>query len=362
MRGSSAIAVLSAVLFVQAPAFGAQEPAASGYKFSFYGHIRTDAIYDVHGMAGDDTAQYVLSKKDSDRDLRISARGTRLGLDITDNARVSGKLETDFAGVTDGASTTDLRLRHAYMTVKVGKSLEILTGQTWQLMPPEFSGTVNEFALGYSGVLWSRVPQFRATYRLNDRYTAAAAVARPTRKLTDSEGTASGLPQGQAQVQARFGKSRFTLAGAMGTWRNAGVGKARIRVIDLGYNVPLSQALTLNGQIWTGQNLYDFLGGIGQNGYGSDKVKASGGFANLLFRPAGKYFFNAAYGVDDPVSSRLPVGGRTRNSTMLANVNTTYGRAALTLEIARQVTQYKTAASHENMNNMHYQFSCKFPF
>lgn len=363
-------AALAAVLLLNgAAALRAQESMVSKYKTTFYGQVKTDVAYDEHGVAGDDYMMYVASKHDNERDFRISARGTRLGFDITDGAKVSGKIETDFIGLSESAggaagSTTDLRLRHAYVNVKAGK-FDILAGQTWHLLPLEFSGTNNEFALGYSGVLWFRAPQLRATYKHNDRLTYALAVVRPTRKLTDSEGTASGFPQVQAQAQLKAGTARFTLAGAVGQWRNTTTGqRGDITLADLGYNIPLNSMFTLNGQLWTGRNLYDFLGGIGNMGYGSDEVRASGGFANLNVKPAGKLSYNAAYGIDDPVNKKIAAAAtaKTKNMTMLANAVYLYDKVTVTLEAARQITEYKLSTGFKTVFNMHYQLSAKFPF
>lgn len=365
MRKSVSSAAILALAVCSVPSLKAQETATAKYKVNFYGHIKSDVSYDVHGVAGDDYTQYVASDKDSEKDFRSSARGTRFGLDITDGDKVSGKVETDFLGATDGASSSDLRIRHAYVTLKADK-FEVLAGQAWELLPLEFSGTNNEFAMGYSGVLWMRAPQLRVTYKAGDKVTFAAAAVRPTRKLIDAEGTASGLPQGQVQAQVKLGGAKITLMGAVGQWRNATTGqKGDVTLVDLGYNIPLNSMFTLNGQIWTGQNLYDFLGGIGNMGYGAAEVKASGGFANILIKPAGRFFFNAAYGVDNPVNTGIAASStaKTRNTTILANANCiVYDKVTVTLEAARQVTEYKLAAGYEDLDNMHYQMSFKFPF
>jgi hypothetical protein len=183
--------------------------------------------------------------------------------------------------------------------------------------------------------------------------------------LTDSEGTASGLPQIQAQAQLKTGKAKFTLVGAVGQWRNTATGqKGDITLADLGYNIPLNPVLTLNGQLWTGRNLYDFLGGIGNMGYGSDEVKASGGFVNLKVKPAGNLSYNAAYGIDDPVNTKIPAAAtaKTKNMTMLANAVYLYDKVTLTLEAARMTTEYKLNTGFKTVFNMHYQLSAKFPF
>ena len=350
----------------------AQESATSKYSVKFYGHIKSDFIYDKHGVAADDYMKYVATERNLDRDYRSSARGTRFGLDITDGDKVSAKIETDFLGLSEnvettsaGGSTADLRIRHAWVNMKAGK-WDILAGQTWHLTPLEFSGTNNEFALGYSGVLWSRAPQLRASYRAGDSMTFAAAAVRPTTKLTDSEGTASGMPQFQAQAQVKVGKAKFTLMGAYGKWRNTTtLATGEVMLADLGYNIPLTDMLTLNGQVWTGQNLADFLGGIGNMGYGGDEVKASGGFANLLIKPEGRFSYNLAYGVDNPSDSRIAASAtaKTRNTTMLANASyLAYEKVTITLEAAKQTTEYKLTTGYTELDNLHYQLSFKFPF
>lgn len=341
----------------------AQETAASKYKVNFYGHIKTDASYDEHGVTGDDYVQYVASDKASERDFRVSAKGTRFGFDITDGDKVSGKIETDFQG--DDTSNAGLRLRHAYVTLKAGR-FDILTGQTWHLTPLELSGSVNEFSMGHSGALWMRAPQVRVTYKHTDSLTLAAAAVRPTRRLTDNEGTSSGLPQAQAQAQLKLGKAKLTLMGAFGVWRKTTGERGEVKVVDFGYNVPLTSVLTLNGQVWTGQNLYDFLGGAGNvNQYGTASLRSSGGFANLLIKPAGAFSYNAAYGVDNPVNSDLAAAATAKSkfTTMLANVNwLVYEKVTLTFEASRQVTEYKLATGYEDYDNLHYQFTMKFPF
>lgn len=363
MRKSVLSAVLSLAVLCPLIA-GAQEAATSKYKVNFYGHVKTDVVYDVHGVAGDDYAYYVASDKDAERDFRVSARGTRFGLDITANDSVSGKVEADFLGVTDGGSATDLRLRHAYVTIKDGQ-YELLAGQTWHLTPLELSSTNNEFALGYSGVLWMRAPQVRLTRKFNDKLTAAVAAVRPTRKLVDAEGTASGAPQAQAQVQYKLGKAKLTLMGAYGQWKKTTHQKGEVKLIDFGFNVPVMEGLTVNGQLWTGQNLYDFLGGIGQNQYGTSAVKATGGFANVNIKPAGRFYYNLAYGVDNPVNSKIAAAAtaKTRNATALANVNwLAYEKITVTFEAAKMMTEYKLATGKDEIDNLHYQLSMKFPF
>ncbi len=355
--------LLAAAALALAGQSAAQEAVTSKYKVNFYGFVKTDAAYDSHGTGGNDYLYYVDTDKASARDFRVSSKGTRLGFDITDGDRVSGKIETDFQG--DDASNAGLRLRHAYMALKADK-FELLAGQTWHLTPLELSGTVNEFGMGFSGALWMRAPQLRVTYKHGDRLSFAAAAVRPTRVLTDNEGTGSGLPQAQVQAQLKLGKARLTLMGALGQWRKNTGEEGEVKLVDLGYNIPLTPALALNGQLWAGQNLYDFLGGAGNvNQYGTMALKSAGGFANLSVKPGGRFSYNLAYGVDNPVNSDLSAGtaAKTKNETLLANASClVYEKVSVTLEASRMTTEYKLTTGMEDFETMHYQLSMKFPF
>ncbi|NLO92480.1 MAG: hypothetical protein GX410_10895 [Elusimicrobia bacterium] len=358
----------AAVLVLACQTARAEQEVTSKYKVSFYGHIKNDVSYDTRKTAGDDYMMYVTSNKPGDSVFRESARASRIGFNISDGGDLTAKVEADFLGLSESVggtpgATTDLRLRHAYVNLKHG-DWNFLAGQTWMLTPLELPGSNNELLMGYSGALWYRAPQVRATWQAAENLTVAAAAVRPTRKLTDAEGTSSGLPSMQGQAQLKIGKAKLTLAGAWGRWKNTTTDQeGDVNLVDLGYNVPLTEQLTLNGQIWTGRNLYDFLGGIGNMGYDGDEVRASGGFANLLVKPWQKVFFNAAWGIDDPKDSDLAVGSRSQNTTLMGNVNyQLMDTLLLTMETSYMVTQYKTATGFSDYGDMHYQFSCKYVF
>lgn len=346
----------------------ADENVTSKYKVKFYGHVKTDVTYDTRRTAGDDYMMYVATNKPGDGDFRESARGTRFGFDMSDSENITAKVEGDFLGLSESVggtagATTDLRLRHAYVNIKHG-DFDFLAGQTWMLTPLELPGSNNELLFGYTGALWFRAPQLRATWKATDALTLAGGIVRPSRKLTDAEGTASGQPSLQLQAQYKIGSSKLTLMGARGRWKNTATGEmGNVNLLDLGFNVPLTKELTLNGQVWTGENLYDFLGGIGNMGYGDNGVKASGGFANLLIKPGEKLYFNAAWGIDDPENDKLAVGSRIKNRTLMANINyPVLEKVLLTMETSYMITEYKLADGTSNYGTMHYQMSCKFVF
>lgn len=109
---------------VPAPA-AKPESALTGFKtkagssVNVYGFVRGDANYIIEGADDDfgnaSKAGTVGTGSSTVNDkLRATAKTTRIGLDFSTNvgdAKVGGKIETDFAG-----SNEAFRIRHAYLT------------------------------------------------------------------------------------------------------------------------------------------------------------------------------------------------------------------------------------------------------
>lgn len=353
---------INLILALLLAAMPAAAETASGLKTEFYGFIKTDLIYSDHGTYTNEYRVYVTGGR-ADRAFRASARASRLGVNLS-SGPVSGKLEADFLGLTDsvgGAAGTvsDLRLRQAYAAVKAGRT-EILAGQTYYPITADIPETLNDYYLGNSGALWSRAPQLRATLQAPAGIKLIAAVVRPTAKLTDAEGTHSARPSYQAKLEKTIGKARFSLAGAAGVWKSTSTQKeADVSVTVAGFNVPWS-VFTVYGEAWTGRNLTDFLGGLGNSGYAENGVRSSGGYLALKAKPSADLWFTAAYGVDDPKNARVAAGGKDRNSTALINgVVKLYGMVETGLEISELRTCYKGQPDRSAMN---YQLTFKLIF
>lgn len=346
----------------------AAENVTSKYKMNFYGWLKVYSILNSHDVTGDDYVGNVNSVDPKKGDFSVSARATRLGLNVADDEDNLGvKVEIDFLGLTDSVAGTagtnaSPRIRHAYMTYKTG-DFDFLAGQTWMLTPLELPDTNNDLFFGNTGALWFRAPQLRATWNATDSFNMSAAVVRPTRKLTDAEGTQSKLPQAQAQAQLKLGSAKITVGGALGQWRSTStLETGDVQVIDLGVSIPVG-IFTLNGQVWTGKNLYDFQGGLGNWGTGADAVKASGGFADLKIKPWDYLYFNTAYGIDNPENDKLAVGSKSKNSTIMGNINYVLAKkVTITFEMSYMVTEYKTATGFDERGNQHYQLSFAYPF
>jgi len=101
---------------------------------------------------------------------------------------------------------------------------------------------------------------------------------------------------------------------------------------------------TLSGEVWTGTNLDDYFGGIGQGvtlgALTAVGVTSSGGWGQLAW-PIGMTELRVGAGVDDPDEADLPTGGRARNFSFWAGVERDIGAGLRHgVEVSRWVTDY----------------------
>ncbi|MES2520260.1 MAG: hypothetical protein V4585_19230 [Bacteroidota bacterium] len=107
----------------------------------------------------------------------VTRLGVRMGGITAFGAKISGTLETDFFGITNGAATAPagasgggtenlLRLRHAFVSMDWTKN-QLMVGQYWNpnFIPKCFPGTAN-FSTGIPFNPFSFVPQVRLTHKL----------------------------------------------------------------------------------------------------------------------------------------------------------------------------------------------------
>ncbi|TCH60943.1 DcaP family trimeric outer membrane transporter [Acinetobacter sp. ANC 4862] len=153
---------------VPAPA-AKPESALTGFKtkagssVNLYGFVRGDANYIIEG-ADDDFGNAAKagtvgtgSSTVNDK-LRATAKTTRIGLDFSTNvgdAKVGGKIETDFAG-----SNEAFRIRHAYLTYN-----DWLFGQTTSNFLSNHAPEMIDFATNIGGGT-TRIPQVRYGLKL----------------------------------------------------------------------------------------------------------------------------------------------------------------------------------------------------
>jgi hypothetical protein len=352
----------AAALLASSQAVFALESVTSKFKIGVYGWVKTDAIYENHLMSSNEYLTYTQNVGHQKQDFRLSARASRLGFDIDAGDGVTAKLEGDLLGAVTTTSASP-RVRHAFVQYQNGP-LSLLAGQTWHLTPLELPDVANDFFMGYAGCLWMRVPQLRASYAFTDAFKGSFAFSRPSINQSDDEGTGSGLPDVEASVEAKLAPAVLTLSGALGKIRNTSGNyeTGRVELVDFGFHVPAGM-LTFNGQVWTGRNLANFLGGIGNKGYGPNAVRASGGFLDARVQPLPELWFNGVAGIDDPQDGHLASGSPSKNRTILANANYLFAKKILwVFEAAYNVTDWKYSDYEDKRSGMHYQLSAKLVF
>ena len=122
---------------------------------------------------------------------------------------------------------------------------------------------------------------------------------------------------------------------------------------NLEVTMPLSEKILLAGEYFTGSNLDDFLGGIGQgvnSAVTTDPrdIRSHGGWAGLKYNvnPVTAISFGA--GVDDPNDNDLASSARSLNQTVFANI---INKITPNLIIGIQLSEWKTEYKNDPASN-----------
>lgn len=312
-------------------AFGAAAPGARGedkspsYTLKFSGYFKADAAYDQSRVNAGNYGLYVLDKPENDV-MSITARETRLGLDFSwkeNEIETAAKLEFDFYGL--GASSATLNsqdnkatsmLRHAYVQLTKGR-WSVLAGQTSDIMSPLVPKTVNYTVCWDQGNIGYRRPQFRVSGWVNTseriKLTATAGAARSLGGDLDGDkvddGADAGVPvaEGRVGLSAKVGeKSAFDLgfSGHYGREEYDVSGETK-DVTSWSSNVDCrlaaNDAFELAGELFIGQDLGAYYGGVGQTvGYLKEEIGSMGGWGQVSVKFGDRVWLNAGYGLDDP--------------------------------------------------------------
>ncbi len=321
----------------------ARELEIGDSTLSFYGFARLDAIYDDSRTNDAQTPTFVESEDPSvgpeDEDTftlhpRLSRFGVTLEgptLDALGGARLGGKLEVDFQN-GGRESRARPRYRHAYLSLDWGNTT-LLAGQTWDLISPRYPSVNQDTLMWNAGNLGDRRAQIRLTRESEGGFSAAVALGLTgaiDEKDLDSNGVRDGEDSGLPNVQARLGYAHpvgdgGTIAvglSAHRAWEETttqvgGTTDFDSSSVSLDFEVRPTGLVTVHGEVWSGENLSDFRGGIGQGILVStgEEISSKGGWAELKLDPAGPYSVFTGASLDDPDDEDVPPGGRTENST-----------------------------------------------
>jgi hypothetical protein len=329
--------------------------AVAGVTTTFYGYIKLDASYDSAMTNDGNFVYYVLpyAEGEEDDEFNMTAKQTRLGIKLdgggSDAVAVSGVIEFDFYG-GGGENKPNPMLRKAYMEFKTS-AVDILAGQTSDVISPIVPTTLNYIVLWKSGDIGYRRPQIRLTKAVEIADGTKLRVAVSANRSMGSGkpgGETVGMPslQGRVAVGTKLmgGYMELGVSGLMGreeaAYADTALGISTTSELDqsvvaVDVSLPLGDMVTLKGQYFTGKNLTQYLGGVGQgfavvpSGEAGDadlvEIEASGWWAQVTVQPTDELQINVGMGTDNPELDKDDVA--TDDDGVLVNKyerNTTY--------------------------------------
>ena len=374
----------------------------SGVTATLYGFASLNAAYEDSKSNNGNFANFVAASditNENDGGWHLTPNLTRIGLNLSSGDdstyfKANGKVEVDFYG-GGSANNPNPRLRHGYGEVSFGKTgFSILGGQTWDVISPLVTPTLNAGVLNNSGDAGLRRAQLRLTEKFpvaGGSLDIAAAVVRtigenqPYNTTSASEtGTDADIPTFQGRIGIAvplWVKDKKFGLGVSGHY-----GKEEIDLDDTGeakdiptwsanvdLNLPITGTIAVLGEGFIGENLDTYAAGIGRgftaNANDPESVKsieAYGGWIALQAKLIQKLAINVGSGIDkldrDDIET---VGGREQNISVFANATYNLTDAfSLGFEYLHIQTDYLTAGTQKvkeaDLNR--YQLSATYGF
>lgn len=298
-----------------------------GPPLSVYGFARLDVLAVDRPMSDLARPVYVPMGM-TGSEMTMTPRLSQIGLSVdkwqlSSHVDAEGKLEIDFGG---GSGVNAIRLRHAYGTVTVREHVELLAGQTWDLISPLMPSVQNDTLLLGAGNTGDRRPQLRlTTYGRHWRVAVAGAVTGTFDGAIDEMAapTASTKPMLQWLVEAR-GRERGDRTARAGIWghvaREEGLnGQTRSSTSFGGHALmPLAKVGVLHGELYTGYNAADLGGGLGLgvSPLTHRGVHSIGGWGELVMIPMPSFSITIGGAAD--VARGSDLGSEERQSNVVA--------------------------------------------
>ena len=336
----------------------------SSTDLAWYGYVKLDASWDEALVNTGNFARWVVSPEieDPHASLNLTARQTRLGFRVQStagSAQLSGLWEADFyAGAAE--NTNGLQVRQAYVNIVWPSGWEILAGQTADVISPLVPTTLNYTVSWWAGNIGYRRPQLRVSrvqeiggVELSLRAAAARTIGDDFGGADPGDtGTASGVPtvEGVAGLRFSAGESSISVGAYAHRGRENLGDEFTGSSIDIassswgGYLDADFGAVRVSGEMWTGSNLDDYFGGVGQGltiePESAIGVSATGGWAQIgLVQGATRV--HGGFGIDDPDDDDLARGARRSNSALWGNVIRDFGGGlSVGLEYSYWQTEY----------------------
>ncbi|MDZ7617440.1 MAG: hypothetical protein U1E05_10570 [Patescibacteria group bacterium] len=341
-----------------------------------YGALWADMIYATERTTPGSYTVWVPSREvEGENAFVIDARRSRFGVNIEGpripffhNGKSSANIEFDLQSpLTDlSENKATVQLRHAWWDVK-NEDYRVLIGQYWDVISPLNADMLN-YAVGWvGGNIGYRRAQFRfERYFHPDPCVMLTTQFALTQNIVTDFATTPGVkrePGGWPIIQGRVATTlgdrkggrpvEFGLSGHIGETGFDFLGSGpppaqddqRFRTwsANVDMRVPLTDRLSVKGELFMGENLSAFVGGIGQGicpGYRST-VRSRGGWFDVTYKLTSRWRVVTGYGLDDPIDSDIQYG-RTYNQFIFANTSYDITKSLVTgFEIASWRTLYQ---------------------
>jgi hypothetical protein len=324
--------------------------SASKYRLRLSGIVLMN-LFSNQGMVDNidlPTLAYARPAGDTGGSFGATLRQSEIGLEtfgpVVAGAKTRADLQLDFTGgfsaVPNGTNSPLVRLRTGTMRMD-WTNTSIVVGQDSIFFSPNSPtsfATLAIPALTYAGNLWAWVPQVRVEHKVTvgegSSLLFQAGILDPVSGEAPSAASyTSGANYyrqpgpGEASRQPAYGTriawtrnifGQPLRLGAGGYYSRQGYGFNRnvdawAGMTDI--EIPFSSQFSFSGKFYRGRALGGLYGGIGRSVlFSGDPTLAStevqaldsiGGWAQLKYRPANKWEFNAAFGTDNPYASDL---------------------------------------------------------
>lgn len=299
---------------------------------SIYGFARLDVLADDARLSDIAQPMYVplAAPADHTGELTMTPRLSRIGLSIdpwelSSHTTGEGKLEVDFGG---GSGTTAIRLRQAYASINLQHLVELLAGQTTDLISPLFPSAQNDTQLLFAGNTGDRRPQIQLAVTPGDRLRVAIGVA-PNGLVSHADvdrdgqldGTASMRPMLQWLIECRQRMHGDVLR--FGVWGHASSSELADGTQYTGASagmhlyVPVVRKMVWLGEAYIGSNLADIGGGIdqGYNAMTHRTIRGAGGWFEIATLPSEHHMLALGASADSARAADLSSGDRELNNT-----------------------------------------------
>jgi hypothetical protein len=287
------------------------------------------------------TLAYARQAGDSGGSFGATVRQSELGFEAfgptVAGAKTRADLQLDLAGgfseTPNGVNSGLMRLRTGTMRMDWANT-SVVVGQDAIFFSPNSPtsfATLAQPALSYAGNLWSWVPQIRVEHRVAlgeessllfqggilDPVSGEVPAATPYRQPGAGESSRQpAFANRVAWTRNVFGQPLRIGAGGFYSRQDYGFsrtvdGWAGMADLDL----PLSREFSLSGKVYRGRAIGGLYGGLGRSVLFSGDptlptsavlgLNSVGGWAQLKYRPANKWEFNAAFGMENSYASDL---------------------------------------------------------